>query len=102
VRTAKGGAARKRVAFPAFEEAVLGGSLMLGSFVVFATNWDRVREINLFGCVLLVQSLPFLAAAALAAYESCRFNDFVVLESLEARLADVMAQVVPMRRKAAP
>jgi cellulose synthase/poly-beta-1,6-N-acetylglucosamine synthase-like glycosyltransferase/exo-beta-1,3-glucanase (GH17 family) len=98
VRTAKGGAARKRVAFPAFEEAVLGGSLMLGSFVVFATNWERVREINLFGCVLLVQSLPFLAAAALAAYENCRLNDFALLQSLEARLADLMAQVVPMRR----
>jgi cellulose synthase/poly-beta-1,6-N-acetylglucosamine synthase-like glycosyltransferase/exo-beta-1,3-glucanase (GH17 family) len=98
VRTAKGGAARKRVAFPAFEEAVLGGSLMLGSFVVFATNWDRVREINLFGCVLLVQSLPFLAAAALAAYENCRFNDFALLQSLEARLADVLGPVLPMRR----
>jgi cellulose synthase/poly-beta-1,6-N-acetylglucosamine synthase-like glycosyltransferase/exo-beta-1,3-glucanase (GH17 family) len=98
VRTAKGGAARKRVAFPAFEEAVLGGSLVVGSFVVFATNWDRVREINLFGCVLMVQSLPFLAAAALAAYENCRFNDFALLQSLEARLADVIGQVVPMRR----
>ena len=93
------GVARKRVAFPAFEEAVLGGSLILGSFVVFATNWDRVREINLFGCVLLVQSLPFLAAAALAAYENCRFNDFALLQSLEARLADIMAPVVPMMRR---
>src|SRR5262249_18893412 len=38
VRTAKGGTARKRVAFPAFEEAVLGGLLMLGGFVAFANN----------------------------------------------------------------
>jgi cellulose synthase/poly-beta-1,6-N-acetylglucosamine synthase-like glycosyltransferase len=99
VRTAKGGGcARRRVAFPAFEEAVLGGLLMLGGFVVFATNWERVREINLFGCVLLVQSLPFLAAAALAAFENSRLNDFALLQSLEARLADVLAQVVPMRR----
>jgi hypothetical protein len=45
-----------------------------------------------------VQSLPFLAAAALAAYENCRLNDFALLQSLEARLADLMAQVVPMRR----
>jgi cellulose synthase/poly-beta-1,6-N-acetylglucosamine synthase-like glycosyltransferase/exo-beta-1,3-glucanase (GH17 family) len=101
VRTAKGGAAaRRRLAFPAFEEAVLGGLLMLGGFIVFATNWDRVREINLFGCVLVVQSLPFLAAAALAAFENCRFNDFAVLRSLEARFADVIAQVVPIRRGA--
>jgi len=98
VRTAKGGTARRRVAFPAFEEAVLGGLLMLGAFVVFTTNWERVREINLFGSVLLVQSLPFLAAAALAAFENSRLNDFAVLQSLEARLADVLAQVVPIRR----
>src|SRR5713101_4119267 len=98
VRTAKGGAARKRAAFPAFEEAVLGGLLILGGFVVFATNWERVREINLFGCVLLVQSLPFLAATALAAFENSRLNDFALLQSFEARLADVIAQVVPIRR----
>jgi cellulose synthase/poly-beta-1,6-N-acetylglucosamine synthase-like glycosyltransferase/exo-beta-1,3-glucanase (GH17 family) len=102
VRTAKGGTAggcaRRRVAFPAFEEAVLGGLLMLGGFVVFATNGERVREINLFGCVLLVQSLPFLAAAALAAFENSRLNDFAVLQSFEARLADVLAQIVPIRR----
>jgi exo-beta-1,3-glucanase (GH17 family)/glycosyltransferase involved in cell wall biosynthesis len=98
VRTAKGGSGRRRVAFPAFEEAVLGGLLILGGFVVFATNWERVREINLFGCVLLVQSLPFLAAAALAAFENSRLNDFALLQSLEARFADILAQVVPMRR----
>ena len=99
VRTAKGGIARKRAAFPAFEEAVLGGLLMLGGFVVFATNWERVREINLFGCILLVQSLPFLASAALAAFENSRLNDFALLQSLEARLAEVIAQVVPLRRR---
>jgi cellulose synthase/poly-beta-1,6-N-acetylglucosamine synthase-like glycosyltransferase/exo-beta-1,3-glucanase (GH17 family) len=99
VRTAKGGAARRRVAFPAFEEAVLGGLLVLGGFVVFETNWERVREINLFGCVLLVQSLPFLAAAALAAFENSRLNDFALLQSLEARWTDVMAQVVQIRRR---
>jgi len=98
VRTAKGGSARKRVAFPAFEEAVLGGLLALGAVIVFATNWERVREINLFGCILVVQSLPFLAAAALAAFENSRFNDFAVLHSLEARLVDAMSQVVPIRR----
>jgi len=101
VRTAKGGAARRRVAFPAFEEAVLGGLLILGAFVVFATNGERVREINLFGCVLLVQSLPFLAAAALAAFESSRLNDFALWRSLEARLADIMAQVALIRRNPA-
>jgi exo-beta-1,3-glucanase (GH17 family)/cellulose synthase/poly-beta-1,6-N-acetylglucosamine synthase-like glycosyltransferase len=98
VRTAKGGSARKRIAFPAFEEAVLGGLLALGAVIVFTTNWERVREINLFGCILVVQSLPFLAAAALAAFENSRFNDFALLHSLEARLVDAMSQVVPIRR----
>src|SRR5262249_58761162 len=82
VRTAKGGTARKRVAFPAFEEAVLGGLLALGAIIVFATNWEHVREINLFGCVLVVQSLPFLAAPALAALENSPFTQFSGLHNV--------------------
>ena len=100
VRTAKGGAARKRVAFPAFDEAILGGLLALGAVVVFATNWEQVREINLFGCVLVVQSLPFLAAAALAAFENSRFNDFVLWQNLEARLLELVRRELPTRRRA--
>jgi cellulose synthase/poly-beta-1,6-N-acetylglucosamine synthase-like glycosyltransferase/exo-beta-1,3-glucanase (GH17 family) len=99
VRTAKGGLARKKRAFPAFEEAVLGGLLILGAFIVFGTNHERVREINLFGCVLVVQSLPFLAAAGLAAFENSPLNDYAFLHSLKVRLADVMAPVVPMIRR---
>lgn len=99
VRTAKGGAGGKKRAFPAFEETVLGGLLLLGAFIVFGTNYERVRETNLFGCVLVVQSLPFLAAAALAAFETCRLNDFALLHGIKARLADVMAPVVPMIRR---
>jgi cellulose synthase/poly-beta-1,6-N-acetylglucosamine synthase-like glycosyltransferase/exo-beta-1,3-glucanase (GH17 family) len=99
VRTAKGGACRKKRAFPAFEEAILGGLLVLGAFIVFSTNYERVREINLFGCVLAVQSLPFLAAAAIAAFETSRLNDYAVLHSLKARLVDAMAPVVPMIRR---
>jgi cellulose synthase/poly-beta-1,6-N-acetylglucosamine synthase-like glycosyltransferase/exo-beta-1,3-glucanase (GH17 family) len=102
VRTAKGGAGRKQRVFPAFEEAVLGGLLILGAFIVFSTNWERVREINLFGFVLVVQSLPFLAAAALAAFENSRLNDFAYLQSLKVRLADAMAPVVPMIRRNRP
>src|SRR5215470_5882910 len=98
VRTAKGGTARRRVAFPAFEEAVLGGLLALGAVIVFATNWEHVREINLFSCVLVVQSLPFLAAATLAALENSRLNDFAVLRSLRARLAELMSYGLPARR----
>jgi cellulose synthase/poly-beta-1,6-N-acetylglucosamine synthase-like glycosyltransferase/exo-beta-1,3-glucanase (GH17 family) len=99
VRTAKGGGARRKRTFPAFEEAVLGGLLVLGACIVFGTNWDRVQEINLFGCVLVVQSLPFLAAAGLAAFESTRLNDHAWLHSVRARLTDVMA---PMIRRPPP
>jgi cellulose synthase/poly-beta-1,6-N-acetylglucosamine synthase-like glycosyltransferase/exo-beta-1,3-glucanase (GH17 family) len=99
VRTAKGGACRKKRAFPAFAEAVLGGLLVLGACIVIGTNYDRVREINLFGCVLVVQSLPFLAAAAIAAFERSRLNDYAVLHSLKARLVDALAPVVPMIRR---
>jgi exo-beta-1,3-glucanase (GH17 family)/glycosyltransferase involved in cell wall biosynthesis len=100
VRTAKGGAARKRVSFPAFNEAVLGGLLTLGALIVFATNWEHVREINLFGCVLLVQSLPFLAAAALAAFENSPLNDFGLLQNLETRLLELLPREFPIRRRA--
>jgi hypothetical protein len=99
VRTSKGGAAaRKRVAFPAFYEAVLGGLLALGAVVVFATNGERVREINLYGCVLVVQSLPFLAAVALATFENSRLNDFAFLRNIEARVAELLSRDMRARR----
>ena len=98
VRTAKGGAARARERFPAFYEAILGGLLVLGAAIVLATNYERVREVNLFGYVLLVQSLPFLAAAALAALEGSRTNDFGFWRGIEAR---VLQLVRPALTKAA-
>ena len=100
VRTDKGGKgkARRRVAFPAFNEAILGGLLLLGAAIVFQTNYERVQEINLFGYVLLVQSLPFVAAVVLAAFESSRANDFALWASLEAKLVDVLpSELLPRR-----
>ncbi len=95
VRTAKGGTSgarcvRKRVAFAAFNEAILGGLLVLGAVIVFVQNSEQVREINLFGDVLLVQSLPFLAAVALAWFENSRLNDFVLWHAIETRLVEAM------------
>jgi cellulose synthase/poly-beta-1,6-N-acetylglucosamine synthase-like glycosyltransferase len=87
VRTAKGGNSRRRAQFPAFYEGVLGSLLVLGATIVFATNYEQVREINLFGDVLLIQSLPFLAAAALAGLEGSRANDFAFWRGLAPRLA---------------
>jgi exo-beta-1,3-glucanase (GH17 family)/cellulose synthase/poly-beta-1,6-N-acetylglucosamine synthase-like glycosyltransferase len=102
VRTDKGGKgrARRRVAFPAFNEAILGGLLLLGAAIVFQTNYERVQEINLFSYVLLVQSLPFLAAVVLAAFESSRANDFALWAALEAKLVDILpSELLPRRNR---
>jgi cellulose synthase/poly-beta-1,6-N-acetylglucosamine synthase-like glycosyltransferase/exo-beta-1,3-glucanase (GH17 family) len=96
-RTAKGGAGRIRE-FPAFWETVLGSLLVLGAVVLLATNAQGVREINVFAAVLVIQSLPFLSAAALAALETSRANDFAFWRALGVRLADVL----PRRTAVAP
>jgi hypothetical protein len=49
-----------------------------------------VREINIFAVVLLVQSLPFIAAAALALIERSPLNDFAYWRTVEARLAELL------------
>jgi cellulose synthase/poly-beta-1,6-N-acetylglucosamine synthase-like glycosyltransferase/exo-beta-1,3-glucanase (GH17 family) len=83
VRTAKGGIGRRRAQFPAFYEGILGALLVLGAAIVVATNVKDVRELNLFAGVLVVQSLPFLAAAFLAILEGSRANDFAFWRGLE-------------------
>src|SRR5262249_13633607 len=101
VRTAKGGstggsARKKRVAFPAFYEAVLGGLLLVGATIVFVTNDQSVREIRLFGAVLVVQSLPFLAAAALALVEETRLNNFAFWQDAQLRLRAPLRLLAPV------
>ena len=90
MRTAKGGTTRKGPDFPAFWEAVLGGLLIAGAVVVVVTNYKQVREINIFALVLVVQSLPFLAAVAIAALEGSRFNEFAYWRSVEAKVAETL------------
>ena len=46
-------------------EAVIGGLLVVGSILIFATNFYRFIETDLFAVILLIQSLPFLSAVAL-------------------------------------
>jgi exo-beta-1,3-glucanase (GH17 family)/cellulose synthase/poly-beta-1,6-N-acetylglucosamine synthase-like glycosyltransferase len=101
VRTAKGGSAKKRVSFPAFYEAVMGGLLLLGAAIVIATNYEQVREINIFAGVLIVQSLPFLAAAILAVVEESRLNDFAFWTET-ARLAALLPRRTVINQPAAP
>jgi hypothetical protein len=87
VRTAKGGSGRRSVDFPAFWEALIGALLVASAIFLHATNWELVREINLFALALAVQSLPFLASAGLAMLEGSRANDFAFWNGLEARLS---------------
>jgi exo-beta-1,3-glucanase (GH17 family)/cellulose synthase/poly-beta-1,6-N-acetylglucosamine synthase-like glycosyltransferase len=86
LRTAKGGSARKGPDFPAFWEAVIGALLLIGSLTLVVTNYKQVHEINIFAFVLVVQSLPFIAAVALAAIEDTRFNDFAYWQGIEGRI----------------
>jgi exo-beta-1,3-glucanase (GH17 family)/cellulose synthase/poly-beta-1,6-N-acetylglucosamine synthase-like glycosyltransferase len=89
-RTAKGGTTRKGPDFPAFWEGVLAALLLIGAALVVITNYKQIREINLFALVLVVQSLPFLAAMALAMIEGSRFNEFAYWRSVEAKVAETL------------
>jgi glucan 1,3-beta-glucosidase len=75
IRTAKGGRPGGAQNFPAFWEAILGSLLVAGAGLVYMTNYENVVEINLFAAVLLVQSLPFVAATALASLERTPLNN---------------------------
>jgi len=86
VRTDKGGS-RKSADFPAFWEGVLAALLIIGAIVLIGSNsYKQVREINIFAAVLVIQSLPFIAAVGLALIERSKLNDFAYWRALEAKL----------------
>jgi len=89
VRTSKGGM-RHSTDFHAFWEAVLAGLLILGSCILVSTNYKEIREINIFALVLVIQSVPFVAALGLAIIERTRLNDFAYWRGLEARVAELL------------
>jgi cellulose synthase/poly-beta-1,6-N-acetylglucosamine synthase-like glycosyltransferase/exo-beta-1,3-glucanase (GH17 family) len=97
LRTAKGGATEKGPDFPAFWEAVISGLLLSGAATLVVMNAKQVREIYIFAIVLVVQSLPFLSAVALACIEGTRFNSLAYWRGKAADLlpqpAAVMAEV---------
>jgi exo-beta-1,3-glucanase (GH17 family)/cellulose synthase/poly-beta-1,6-N-acetylglucosamine synthase-like glycosyltransferase len=98
-RTAKGGLGRRAREFPAFWEAILGALLVLGAAVLVATNQQDIREINVFAAVLLIQSLPFLAAVALAALETSRANEFAFWTATAARFAEFLPRRTTVARQ---
>jgi hypothetical protein len=56
------------------------------------TNYKQVHEINIFAAVLVVQSLPFIAAVMLATIEGTRFNAFAYWRGIEAKAAALLPQ----------
>jgi exo-beta-1,3-glucanase (GH17 family)/cellulose synthase/poly-beta-1,6-N-acetylglucosamine synthase-like glycosyltransferase len=99
VRTAKGGAQRS-AEFPAFWEAVLAALLLIGALVLVHTNIKEVREINIFAAVLVIQSLPFMAAVGLALIERTRLNNFATWRGFDLRPALRLPKHTPAMVKA--
>ena len=83
-RTAKGCSGAITERFPALWEAVLGTLLLIGSLGLYLTNEQRVTEIYIFSAVMLVQSLPFIAAVAVTLFERSALNDFATWRKLAA------------------
>jgi exo-beta-1,3-glucanase (GH17 family)/glycosyltransferase involved in cell wall biosynthesis len=90
-RTSKGGLSRMSIEFQAFWEAVIGVLLLAGAAVLVATNGAKqVREIYIFAAVLVLESLPFLSAVAIAILENSRINDFAFWRHSAVRAAELI------------
>jgi exo-beta-1,3-glucanase (GH17 family)/glycosyltransferase involved in cell wall biosynthesis len=90
-RTSKGGFSLVSVEFQAFWEAVIGVLLLAGAAVLVITNNDKqVREIYVFAAVLVLESLPFLSAVAIAILENSRVNAFSFWRNTGVRTAELI------------
>jgi hypothetical protein len=90
-RTSKGGLSNMSIEFQAFWEAVIGVLLLVGAAVLIASNsFKQVREIYIFAAVLVLESLPFLSAVAIAILENSRINDFAFWRRTRVRTAELI------------
>jgi exo-beta-1,3-glucanase (GH17 family)/cellulose synthase/poly-beta-1,6-N-acetylglucosamine synthase-like glycosyltransferase len=90
-RTSKGGLSRMSIEFQAFWEAVIGVLLLVGAAVLVVTNNAKeVREIYVFAAVLVLESLPFLSAVAIAILENSRINAFSFWRNSAVRTAELI------------
>ena len=90
-RTSKGGLSRMSIEFQAFWEAVIGVLLLVGAGVLIASNsFKQIREIYIFAGVLVLESLPFLSAVAIAILESSRINSFAFWRNTGVRTAELI------------
>ncbi|MCG6204290.1 glycosyltransferase [Rhodopseudomonas sp. HC1] len=106
-RTSKGGLTMMSVEFQAFWEAVIGVLLLIGAGVLVASNsFRQITEIYIFAGVLVLQSLPFLAAVAIAILENSRINAFQWWTDTRIRTAELIGlrpvplpPAIPARQK---
>ena len=100
-RTSKGGLTLMSVEFQAFWEAVIGVLLLIGAAVLVASNAFReITEIYIFAGVLVLQSLPFLAAVVIAILENSQINSFQFWRNTGVRTAELIGLrpvALPMR-----
>jgi exo-beta-1,3-glucanase (GH17 family)/cellulose synthase/poly-beta-1,6-N-acetylglucosamine synthase-like glycosyltransferase len=90
-RTSKGGLSSLSIEFQAFWEAVIGVLLLVGAAVLVVTNnYKQVTEIYVFAAVLVLESLPFLSAVAIAILENSRVNDFAFWRNTRIRTAELI------------
>ncbi|WP_295852469.1 glycosyltransferase [Tardiphaga sp.] len=89
--TSKGGLSNMSIEFQAFWEAVIGALLLVGAGVLIMSNsFKQVTEIYIFAGVLVLESLPFLSAVAIAILENSRSNDFVWWRNTTVRTAELI------------
>jgi cellulose synthase/poly-beta-1,6-N-acetylglucosamine synthase-like glycosyltransferase len=90
-RTSKGGLSVMSIEFQAFWEAVIGVLLLVGAAVLVVTNnFKEITEIYIFAAVLVLESLPFLSAVAIAILENSRINDFSFWKNASVRTAELI------------
>jgi exo-beta-1,3-glucanase (GH17 family)/cellulose synthase/poly-beta-1,6-N-acetylglucosamine synthase-like glycosyltransferase len=100
-RTSKGGLSRMSIEFQAFWEAVIGVLLLVGAAVLIACNqYKEVHEIYIFAGVLVLESMPFLSAVAIAILENSRTNQFSFWRHARIRSAELIGlRPAPMPAK---
>jgi exo-beta-1,3-glucanase (GH17 family)/cellulose synthase/poly-beta-1,6-N-acetylglucosamine synthase-like glycosyltransferase len=90
-RTSKGGLSVMSIEFQAFWEAVIGVLLLIGATVLVVTNsFKEITEIYIFAGVLVLESLPFLSAVAIAILENSRINAFSFWRNAVVRSAELI------------
>jgi exo-beta-1,3-glucanase (GH17 family)/cellulose synthase/poly-beta-1,6-N-acetylglucosamine synthase-like glycosyltransferase len=90
-RTSKGGLSVMSIEFQAFWEAVIGVLLLVGAAVLVVTNnFKEITEIYIFAAVLVLESLPFLSAVAIAILENSRINAFSFWHHASVRTAELI------------